>query len=106
RVGLWLRRHERTSVLSRGYHQRLALARVLVHRPTVVIADEPETGLDPEGVSLLDELALHAPGLTVLAATHRIDHIEAWATGIVRLDRGRVVEDTASVGAAAVEAAR
>ncbi len=97
RVGLWLRRHERTAILSRGYHQRLALARVLVHRPAVVIADEPETGLDPEGVALLDELALAAPGLTVLAATHRIDHLPAWATGVVRLERGRVAEDTSSI---------
>jgi heme exporter protein A len=98
-VGLWLRRHEPTRILSRGYHQRLALARALVHRPSVLIADEPETGLDPDGVTLLDELALRAPGLTVLAATHRVDHIGEWATGIVRLERGRVVEDTSSVRA-------
>ena len=96
-VGLWLRRHEPTAILSRGYHQRLALARALVHSPRVLIADEPETGLDPEGIELLDELALRAPGLTVLAATHRIDHIDAWATGVVRLERGRVVEDSSSV---------
>ena len=101
-VGLWLRRHEQTAILSRGYHQRLALARALLHRPAVLIADEPETGLDPDGVTLLDELALQAPGLTVLAATHRIDHVEAWATGLVRLERGRVVEDTASVFSAPI----
>jgi len=96
-VGLWLRRREPAAVLSRGYHQRLALARALLHHPTVLLADEPETGLDPEGVALLDELALTVPGLTVIAATHRVDRVEAWATGLVRLDRGRVVEDTASV---------
>ena len=104
-VGLWRRRNERTVILSRGYHQRLALCRALIHRPAVLIADEPETGLDPEGIELLDEMALAAPGLTVIAATHRIDHIDAWATGIVRLDRGRVVEDTSSVGLAAPEGA-
>ncbi|MQC16796.1 MAG: ABC transporter ATP-binding protein [Chloroflexi bacterium] len=96
-VGLWMRRHEQTAILSRGYHQRLALARALLHRPSVLIADEPETGLDPEGMALLDDLALRDPALTVLAATHRIDHIDAWATGIVRLERGRVVEDTSSI---------
>ncbi len=104
RVGLWQRRHERTAILSRGYHQRLALARALVHSPAVLIADEPETGLDPEGVALLDEMALAAPGLTVLAATHRIDHVDAWATGIVRLERGRVIEDTSSVATTIAEA--
>ena len=104
RVGLWQRRHERTAILSRGYHQRLALARALVHSPSVLIADEPETGLDPEGVALLDEMSLAAPGLTVLAATHRIDHLDAWATGIARLERGRLVEDTSSVGTPAAGA--
>ena len=104
-VGLWRRRNERTVILSRGYHQRLALCRALIHRPAVLIADEPETGLDPEGIELLDEMALASPGLTVIAATHRIDHIGAWATGIVRLDRGRVIEDTSSVGLAAREGA-
>ncbi|MDA0270212.1 MAG: ABC transporter ATP-binding protein [Chloroflexi bacterium] len=107
-VGLWLRRRETTAVLSRGYHQRLALARALLHRPAVLLADEPETGLDPQGMALLDELALTLPGLTVLAATHRVDRVEAWATGLVRLERGRVVEDTVSlpVSAAGAGAAR
>src|SRR5690606_39022551 len=61
RVGLWRRREEPTAVFSRGYHQRLALARALVHSPDVLLVDEPETGLDPEGVALLDELVLAAP---------------------------------------------
>jgi ABC-type multidrug transport system ATPase subunit len=99
-VGLWRRRDESTAVFSRGYHQRLAVARALVHAPDVLLLDEPETGLDPEGVALLDQLVLAAPGLTVLASTHRVDRVDTWATGIVRLDRGRVVEDTASVALA------
>ncbi|MEX2228988.1 MAG: ABC transporter ATP-binding protein [Dehalococcoidia bacterium] len=103
-VGLWRRRDEPTHVFSRGQHQRLALARALLHAPDVLLLDEPETGLDVEGVALLDELVLTAPGLTVLAATHRVDHIGAWAEAVVRLDRGRVVEDT--TGEAAVAAPR
>lgn len=99
-LGLWGRRHEPTSILSRGTHQRLSIARALVHRPPVLLLDEPETGLDPEGVALLDELMLQAPGVTVLAATHRVDRVARWADGLIRLDRGRVAEDTVSVGAA------
>lgn len=95
-VGLWRRRGERTAVLSRGYHQRLAMARALVHLPEVLLLDEPETGLDVEGVALLDALMLRAPGLTVLAATHRVDRIEAWADARLVLERGRVVAPTSA----------
>ena len=91
-VGLWRRRREPTAILSRGYHQRLALARAVLHRPAVLLLDEPETGLDPEGVALLDQLALGDPAVTVLAATHLIDRVDRWADGVLRLDRGRVVE--------------
>jgi heme exporter protein A len=91
-VGLWRRRHEPTQVLSRGYHQRLALARAMLHRPSLMLLDEPETGLDPAGVELLDELVMRAPSLTVLAATHLVERTAAWADGVLRLERGRVTE--------------
>ncbi len=91
-VGLWRRRREPTAILSRGYHQRLALARAVIHGPAVLLLDEPETGLDPEGVALLDQLMLGDPAVTVLAATHLVDRVDQWADGVLRLDRGRVVE--------------
>ena len=90
RVGLWRRRHEPTRVLSRGMHQRLAIARALVHRPAVLLLDEPETGLDADGLALLDEELLRAPGLTVLAATHQVDRTAGWAEARIALARGRV----------------
>lgn len=105
-VGLWQRRHEPTAVFSRGYHQRLAIARALVHQPSILVIDEPETGLDAEGMALLDELMLRAPGVTVLAATHRLDRVASWADGVVRLERGRVVEDTASANHPTAPASR
>lgn len=108
RIGLWTRRDEPTEVFSRGYHQRLAIARALVHEPSVLLLDEPETGLDEEGLALLDELMLRAPGLTVLAATHRRDRVEGWADAVVELHRGRVrasVEAPSGVALSAVSPA-
>ena len=98
-VGLWRRRGEPTQIFSRGYHQRLALARALLHRPPLMLLDEPETGLDPAGVELLDELVMHDPGITVLAATHLVDRTDVWADGVLRLERGRVVEAPATAAA-------
>lgn len=91
-VGLWRRRAEPTQVFSRGYHQRLAIARAILHRPAVMLLDEPETGLDPAGVELLDELVMRDPAVTVLAATHLVDRTSQWASGVLRLERGRVTE--------------
>lgn len=90
-LGLWRRREEQTSVLSRGYHQRLAIARALIDSPEVLLLDEPETGLDTEGLGLLDALMLHEPRLTILAATHRLDRIEEWAGATIAIERGRLV---------------
>lgn len=95
-IGLWMRRDEPVEVLSRGYHQRLALARTLLHRPSVLLLDEPETGLDEQGLALLDDLLLRAPGVTVLAATHRHERIESWADGVLALERGRLTGGSAA----------
>ncbi len=88
-INLWQRRHEPAAGLSRGFHQRLALARAILHRPAVLLLDEPESGLDAEGVALLDGI-LAAPDTTVLAATHLIERVPRWADGVLRLDRGRI----------------
>jgi len=88
-LGLWPRRDEAVSVLSRGYHQRLAIGRALIHSPYVLLLDEPETGLDAEGIELLDRLMLREPEFTVLAATHRLDRVDAWADRTIRIERGR-----------------
>ena len=106
-VGLWLRRDEPTAVLSRGFHQRLAIARALLHRPPVLLLDEPETGLDREALEVLDRLVLHAPGLTVLAATHLRERVASWADGVLELEHGRLLEgDAAAAPGVAARAAR
>jgi ABC-type multidrug transport system ATPase subunit len=71
RFGLWEARGERASALSRGQLQRLALCRALLHRPDLLILDEPFAGLDEDGAALLDrELAGMRQRRTLLVATH------------------------------------
>ena len=104
-VGLWLRRDEPTEVLSRGFHQRLAIARALLHEPPVLLLDEPETGLDRDALALLDELVLRAPSLTVLAATHHRDRVAGWANSALELDRGHLAVERGAEARAATASA-
>ena len=92
RVGLLKRANERTSVLSRGQAQRLALARALLHSPRLLLLDEPDTGLDEEGIALLEAiLDEHArDGGTLLFTTHQFEHALQWSDHIALLSGGRM----------------
>jgi ABC-2 type transport system ATP-binding protein len=78
-------------VLSRGQKQRLALARALVHRPRVLLLDEPASGLDPRSrVELRDVLrGLAAEGVAVLVSSHILTELEEIADRVVLVSRGR-----------------
>jgi heme exporter protein A len=79
-------------VYSRGMSQRLALARALLHRPELLLLDEPFTGLDPEAARALDErlLALRAAGCAVVFTTHDLERVATLATRAAILHRGRI----------------
>ncbi len=86
RFGLWEARAERVAAYSRGMTQRLALCRVLLHDPELVILDEPYTALDVEGAELLDrELAGLVEGRALLVSTHDPARVEPLATGRLAL---------------------
>jgi ABC-type multidrug transport system ATPase subunit len=86
RFGLWEQRRERASSLSRGQLQRLALCRSLLHKPELLILDEPFSGLDAEGAELLDrELAEMRGNRTLLVSTHDPERVAPLQTGRLAL---------------------
>jgi len=93
RVGLAKRAGERAGVLSRGQLQRLALARALLHSPQLLLLDEPDAGLDDEGIELLEALLQEHTerGGTILFTTHNIERALKFSDRISMLGGGRVV---------------
>ena len=86
RFGLWESRRQRAAKLSRGQLQRLALCRSVLHRPELLILDEPFSSLDAEGTELLDrELAGMRERRTILVATHDPERVAPLASGRLAL---------------------
>jgi len=81
-------------VLSRGQKQRLGLARALIHEPSVLILDEPASGLDPASRRRLLQVvrSLAADGATVLVSSHILTELEEMADHVVFMDSGRAVD--------------
>jgi heme exporter protein A len=86
RFGLWDARNQRAGTYSRGMLQRLALCRALLHEPSLLLLDEPFSGLDAAGVELLErELDERRGRSTFLVATHDPARLRPLATGGVAL---------------------
>lgn len=86
--------------LSGGEQQRVAIARAIVHKPPVLVADEPTGNLDPdtaaETVQLL--VRVNALGTTLLMATHNRDLVDTMQRRVVALEAGRIVRDEQRAG--------
>lgn len=109
RVGLEAKALQRVDSLSGGQQQRVAIARVLMQRPAIVLADEPDASLDPQSgeevMRLLAGLA-RQDGLTLLFISHRMDHTLAFSDHILGLQAGRIVMDRATASTDAAQLRR
>ena len=86
RFGLWEARHQRVGSFSRGMQQRLALCRVLLHGPELLLLDEPYSGLDASARTLVDDvLAEGAGSKTLVVASHEPEHVRPYVTQALAL---------------------
>lgn len=94
-VGLEGRQRARLQTFSRGMLQRLGIAQALIARPTVVVLDEPASGLDPVGQRDVRSimLRLRDEGVTVLLSSHQLSEVEAVCDRVSILSRGRVTAE-------------
>jgi cell division transport system ATP-binding protein len=101
RVGLQEKADNHPLSLSGGEQQRVAIARAIVHRPQIILADEPTANLDRDSANqVLDILkTFNRAGVTCLVSTHD-EHFLASARRVMRLNRGRLVSQGPGLGGA------
>lgn len=99
-VGLGDRAEARPATLSGGEQQRIAIARAVITRPDILVADEPTGNVDPEMAQRLIGLfeALNRLGTTIVIATHDLPLISTVAEAqMMRLDKGRLIDPTGAL---------
>ena len=105
-AGLEVKRDSLIHGLSRGMKQRLGIARAMIHRPKVLLLDEPASGLDPKARIELRNLlrSVRDAGSTILISSHILTELEGLCTSLCIMEKGRLVrsgkiEDVISAGA-------
>ncbi len=93
-TGLGDEQHKKIGSLSKGYRQRVGLAQALIHDPSVLILDEPTTGLDPNQLeeirNLIREISREK---TVILSSHIMQEVEAVCNRVMIINRGKIVAD-------------
>ncbi len=95
-------RHRKVSGFSRGMRQRLSIARAIIHNPSVLLLDEPYSGLDPTTRETLQKLLLELKthGHTFLMATHRLEDAAPLADRVIVIETGQIIVDEPWQGSA------
>ncbi|MEN8116840.1 MAG: gliding motility-associated ABC transporter ATP-binding subunit GldA [Bacteroidota bacterium] len=93
-TGLGDEQHKKIRALSKGYRQRIGLAQALIHDPSILILDEPTTGLDPNQLeeirSLIREVSKEK---TVILSSHIMQEVEAVCSRVIIINKGKIVAD-------------
>ena len=93
-LGLNDRLQQFTGTLSRGLRQRVAISQAIIHKPEVLVLDEPASGLDPEARHDLAQSfkRLQSEGMTLLVSSHILSELQAYATDMLVIRQGKIVE--------------
>jgi ABC-2 type transport system ATP-binding protein len=93
--GLSANMHQRMDSFSKGMRQKVLLVAGLIHNPSIVILDEPLSGLDANAVIMVKELlqVLKAEGRTIFYCSHMMDVVEKVSDRIVLIDKGQILAD-------------
>lgn len=104
--GLDVKRDAMIKGLSRGMKQRLGIARAVIHRPMVLLLDEPASGLDPKARVELRNLliSLRDQGATILISSHILTELEGFCTSIGLMEKGRMIRSGNIANITAAEA--
>src|SRR5262249_3402115 len=87
-------RHQIIGTLSKGYRQRVGLANAILHRPSVLVLDEPTVGLDPKQIIAIRELIRElGRERTLLLSTHILPEVELLCDRVVIFDRGKIAAE-------------
>lgn len=93
-TGLTTHAGKKIKELSKGYKQRVGLAHALLHKPKVLILDEPTTGLDPNQLVEIRELIRKVgKTTTILLSTHIMQEVEAMCDRVIIINKGNIVAD-------------
>lgn len=96
KLGLWDKKNVPSRMLSGGMKRRLMIARALVHRPKLLILDEPTAGVDIELRRSMWEFLkeINKQGTTIILTTHYLEEAEALCRNIAIIDKGSILENT------------